>query len=253
MKTCARTLIAAGWLAVAAPVAAQNAMPPRPRIRRRPPRILRRPPRILRRPPRILRRPPRIHRRRGRSDAAAAAPTPPRAGARRRRKLPRRRPRRANHPRLPPAAARAATPPASDRIPMRFAVQTEAAIGVYPGDFYNHLAGVRLDLVFSPHVSFGGYVGYANLKGKDGRANNVLPYAQVEYMLGSPGGIRFPLRFASGYLPRNGPVVRLSAGFAFPLTPKIDLVTELLVPTIWITRDQMLLSMDLALELLFRL
>ena len=70
---------------------------------------------------------------------------------------------------------------------MRFAVQTEAAIGVYPGDFYNHLAGVRLDLVFSPHVSFGGYVGYANLKGKDGRANNVLPYAQVEYMLGSPG------------------------------------------------------------------
>ena len=111
--------------------------------------------------------------------------------------------------------------------------------------------GVRLDLVFSPHVSFGGYVGYANLKGKDGRANNVLPYAQVEYMLGSPGGIRFPLRFASGYLPRNGPVVRLSTGFAFPLTPKIDLVTELLVPTIWMTRDQMLLSMDLALELLF--
>ena len=136
---------------------------------------------------------------------------------------------------------------------MRFAVQTEAAIGVYPGDFYNHLAGVRLDLVFSPHVSFGGYVGYANLKGKDGRANNVLPYAQVEYMMGSPGSVRFPLRFASGYLPRNGPVVRLSAGFAFPLTPKIDLVTEVLVPTIWITRDQMLLSMDLAAELLFRL
>ena len=129
---------------------------------------------------------------------------------------------------------------------MRFAVQTEAAIGVYPGDFYNHLVGVRLDLVFSPHVSFGGYVGYANLKGKDGRAHNVLPYAQVEYMLGPPGGVRFPLRFASGYLPRNGPVVRLSAGFAFPLTPKIDLVTELLAPTIWITRDQMLLSMDLA-------
>ena len=136
---------------------------------------------------------------------------------------------------------------------MRFAVQTEAAIGVYPGDFYNHLAGVRLDLVFSPHVSFGGYVGYANLKGKDGRASNVLPYAQVEYMLGQPGGVRFPLRFASGYLPRNGPVVRMSAGFAFPLTPKIDLVTEVLVPTIWITRDQMLLSMDLAVELLFRL
>ena len=45
----------------------------------------------------------------------------------------------------------------------------------------------------------------------------------------------------------------MSAGLAFPLTPKIDLVTELLVPTIWITNDQMLLSMNLALELLFRL
>ena len=53
-------------------------------------------------------------------------------------------------PSQPPAAAAAAatvTAPASDRIPMRFAIQTEAAIGVYPGDFYNHLAGVRLDLL----------------------------------------------------------------------------------------------------------
>jgi hypothetical protein len=104
---------------------------------------------------------------------------------------------------------------------MRFAVQTEAAIGVYPGDFYNHRAGVRLDLVFSPHVSFGGYVGYANLKGKYGRASNVLPYAQVEYMLiAGRHPLSTPLRLR--HLPRNGPVVRLSAGFAFPLTPKID-------------------------------
>jgi hypothetical protein len=230
MKTCARTLIAAAWLAVAAPVAAQNTTPP-PAADPPPPAAYPPPPAPAQPPPQ--------------TPAAAPAPaTPPQASA------------PPPAPIQPPAAAAAAatgTAAASDRIPMRFAVQTEAAIGVYPGDFYNHLAGVRLDLVFSPHVSFGGYVGYANLKGKDGRANNVLPYAQVEYMLGSPGGIRFPLRFASGYLPRNGPVVRLSAGFAFPLTPKIDLVTELLVPTIWITRDQMVLSMDLALELLFRL
>src|SRR5690349_18591227 len=51
------------------------------------------------------------------------------------------------------------------RLPMRLALQTEGAIGVYPGDFYNHLAGARVDLVVSPHVSFGGYLGYANLKG----------------------------------------------------------------------------------------
>ena len=65
-----------------------------------------------------------------------------------------------------PAAATATTtaaplPAPPTRLPMRFALQTEAAIGVYPGDFYNHLLGGRLDLVFSPHVSFGGYLGYA--------------------------------------------------------------------------------------------
>jgi len=143
-------------------------------------------------------------------------------------------------------------PPARDRIPMRLALQTEGAIGVYPGDFYNHAVGARLDLVVSPHVSFGGYLAYVNLKGKDGRASDLLTYVQVEYLAGSPGGIRIPVRFASGYLPRNGPVVRASTGFAFPLTPALDLVTELLAPMVWVSRDQMVLSMNLAAELAYR-
>ena len=158
-------------------------------------------------------------------------------------------------PAAPPATAVAAaeTPAAAPgRLPMRLALQTEGAVGVYPGDFYNHLLGVRLDLVFSPHVSFGGYLGYANLKGKDGRAHDLLPYVQVEYMAGPLGAIRIPLRFASGYLPRNGPVARLSTGFAFALTPALDLVTELLAPMIWVTGDQMVLSMNLAAELVYR-
>ena len=46
--------------------------------------------------------------------------------------------------------------------------------------------------------------------------------------------------------------MRLSTGFAFPLTPTIDLVTEVLAPMIWLTSDQMVLSMDLAAELVFR-
>jgi hypothetical protein len=147
------------------------------------------------------------------------------------------------------AAPEPATP---GRLPMRLAVQTEGAIGVYPGDFYNQLAGVRLDLVFSPHVSFGGYLGYANLKGKDGRVSDLLPYVQVEYLAGAPGGIRIPFRFGSGYLPRNGPIARLATGFAFALTPTIDVVTELLAPMIWVTRNQMVLSMDVSAELSFR-
>jgi len=142
--------------------------------------------------------------------------------------------------------------PQKERIPMRLALQTEGAVGVFPGDFYNHLVGVRLDLVFSPHVSFGGYLGYANLKGKDGRAHDVLPYAQVEYLIGRPGGVRIPLRFASGYLPRNGPVARVATGFAFSVTPTVDLVTELLAPMVWVTGDQMVLSMNLAGEIAWR-
>jgi hypothetical protein len=146
----------------------------------------------------------------------------------------------------------AAQPPARERIPMRLALQTEGAIGVYPGDFYNHTVGARLDLVVSPHVSFGGYLGYINLKGKDGRASDLLTYVQVEYLAGSPGGIRIPIRFASGYLPRNGPVVRAATGFGFSITPTLDLVAELLAPMVWVTRDQMVLSMNLAAELAYR-
>jgi hypothetical protein len=142
--------------------------------------------------------------------------------------------------------------PAAGRLPMRLALQTEGAIGLYPGDFYNHLVGARLDLVFSPHVSFGGYVGYANLKGKDGRVSDGLAYVQAEYIVGPPGGVRVPIRFASGYLPRNGPVVRAASGFAFPLSPALDLVTELLAPMVWVTRDQMVLSMNLSAELAYR-
>jgi hypothetical protein len=143
-------------------------------------------------------------------------------------------------------------PVAPGRLPMRLAVQTEGAIGVYPGDFYNHLVGARLDMMFSPHVSFGGYLGYANLKGKDGRVGDLLPYVQVEYLAGPPGGVRIPIRFASGYLPHNGPVVRAATGFAFALTPTLDLVTELLAPMVWVTRNQMVLSLNLAAEIAFR-
>jgi hypothetical protein len=139
-------------------------------------------------------------------------------------------------------------------LPFRLAVQTEAAAGVATGAFYNQLVGVRLDIEFSPHVAFGGYLGYVNLKGKDGRASDVLPYAQVEYRTGAPGDpVRIPLRFASGYLPHNGPVARLAAGLAFSLTPRVDLVTELLAPMLWVTNDQVLLSMNFSLELAFRL
>jgi hypothetical protein len=98
------------------------------------------------------------------------------------------------------------------------------------------------------------YVGYVNLKGKDGRASNVLSYAEVEYRTGAPGdAVRVPVRFASGYLPGNGPILRLAAGLAFALGPRTEIVTEFLAPMLWVTNNQTLLSMNLSLELAFRL
>ena len=151
------------------------------------------------------------------------------------------------------ASARPAPTPPS-RIPVRLALQTEAAFGRLTGRFRNQLVGVRVDLQFSPRVSFGGYLGYVNLKGKDGRASSLLPYAQLEYMVGrnARAPVRVPLRFATGYLPRNGPVLRLATGLAFALTPRADLVTELLAPMLWVTNDQLLLSLNLSLELAIR-
>lgn len=149
-----------------------------------------------------------------------------------------------------PARAAAPDPPP----PLRLALQTDSAFGIAPGDFRNHLFGARLDFEFSPRVSFGAYVGYANLKGKEGRAHDLLAYGQVEYLAGrTDSTIRFPLRFASGYLPWNGPVARFAAGIAIRISPRTYLVAEPFAPMFWITREQMLLSMNLALELVIRL
>jgi hypothetical protein len=138
-------------------------------------------------------------------------------------------------------------------LPLRLAIQTEGARGVATGPFYNHMLGARLDVVFSPHVSFGGYLGYVNLKGKDGRAGNLLPYAAIEYLAGDPiATTRLLLRFASGYLPNNGPVARMAGGVAISLTPRTQLIAEI-APMFWVTNDQMLLSLNGAVELAFRL
>jgi hypothetical protein len=152
----------------------------------------------------------------------------------------------------------AATPAASPEapkaeIPLRLAVQLEAANGVVTGSFHNQLLGARIDGRFSEHLSLGGYLGYADLKGKDGRAHSALTYAALEYMAGDPAAIvRYPLRFASGYLAANGPVARVSGGLAIAVGKKIDLIGEL-ASMVWLTNNQNLLSLDVGLELAFRL
>jgi hypothetical protein len=145
--------------------------------------------------------------------------------------------------------------PAAPGVGLRLAAQIESARGRSSGTFRNGLAGVRVDLLFAPRVSLGGYVGYANLKGKDDRAHAVLSYAQLEYLVPlAPHlmNLRVPLRFGTGYLSHNGAVLRASAGLAVSLTPRVDLVTELLTPMVWVTNDQTLFSTNVSLEIAAR-
>jgi hypothetical protein len=155
---------------------------------------------------------------------------------------------------LAPAVALAQSPPDAP-LGTRLALQLESARGHTGAGFRNGLAGARVDLVFAPRVCLGGYVGYADLKGKDGRTHSTLAYAQLEYLVPlAPRflDLRLPLRFATGYLARNGPVVRASAGLAAALSRRIDLIAELLTPMAWVTHDQTLFSTNVSIEVAMR-
>jgi hypothetical protein len=147
------------------------------------------------------------------------------------------------------APARQPSPESSRYGKWRIALQTEAAFGIGGNEFYNHLAGARLDHRFTRRVALGGYVGYANLKGKEGRAHNVLSYALVEYRIPfGDGTFGVPLRYGVGYLPKNGPFMRTSAGLGLAASERVGLVLEPLAPTFWITHDQAVVSLDVAAE-----
>ncbi len=149
--------------------------------------------------------------------------------------------------------------PEEERPPIRYrwnlALQTEGAIGTSQDSFYNHLFGARIDYRVSHEILFGAYVGYANLRGKDGRVGNVLAYLQVEdrVRISSASDITIPLRLGIGYLPFNGPVVRLAAGVNFPITRRIELGFDVLTPTFWVLPDRTAVSLDIAAELVWRL
>jgi hypothetical protein len=128
-------------------------------------------------------------------------------------------------------------------------------VGLTRPGFYNHLLGARYDYLVTPTLGFGGSLAYANLKGKEGRAHNVLPAFQLEYRLkgDSPTAVHFPLRFGSGYLPRNGPVLRLSGGLSSPVGTTTRLGLDLLAPTLWVVHDSIVVSANVGAELSFAL
>ena len=124
-------------------------------------------------------------------------------------------------------------------------------IGVSGGKFFNQLIAARLDYRFTPTLSLGPSLAYANLKGKDGRTSNVLASILLEYRPSLADGSSFslPLRLAPGYLPQNGPVLRLSAGIAYALSPHVDLVLDAFTPTFLVIKNGTVVSLGGALEL----
>jgi hypothetical protein len=56
------------------------------------------------------------------------------------------------------------------------------------------------------------------------------------------------MRVATGYLPKNGPFARLSAGLG-ARSGNVDFTFELVAPTLWVTKNEPVLSMDFAAEI----
>jgi hypothetical protein len=134
--------------------------------------------------------------------------------------------------------------------PRRIAVHSTTAFGLRGGRFVNELAGVRFDLLTAARFAVELDLAYANLEGKDGRVHNVLPQVALRYRL-ALGSTRFgiPLRFAGGYLPRNGPTARVAAGVDFDATDSVRIEVTPLEPMLWVVRERSEPSLNLGATL----
>lgn len=141
------------------------------------------------------------------------------------------------------------TPSAEPAPPLviRAGAYSTTAFGLSGGHFLNELAGARVDLEYTPRFSLGFGLAYANLKGKYGRASNVLPEAMLGYRVPLGRVVGLPFHLAGGYLPRNGPTLRLGAGIDFRLADKARLELVLLEPMVWVTKDRPESSLNLGI------
>lgn len=133
-------------------------------------------------------------------------------------------------------------------------LQTEGAIGAAQEVFYNHLVGLRFDFRITRDILIGAYAAYANLNARDGRANNILLLAQFENRIRiSPDiDVTIPLRAAAGYLPRNGPVLRLAVGVNYAIDEHWEIGADLLTPTFWFLPNRTAVSLNIGLEATYR-
>jgi hypothetical protein len=147
---------------------------------------------------------------------------------------------------VPNAAAPAPNAPVLEH---RLSAFSTTAFGLSGSGFVNELAGARFELGYTPRFSLGFSLAYANLKGKDGRASNVLPEALLGYRIPVSRVVGIPVHLAGGYLAKNGPTLRLGAGFDFALGERVHLDLTLLEPMVWVVKNRPESSLDLGLAL----
>lgn len=138
------------------------------------------------------------------------------------------------------------------RAPFELSIGGEFAIGPGTDSFWNFLAYGRA--AWFPVDRFGvtASVGYANLRGRSNRVANALFMVGVETAIEllQRQHVYLPLRAEVGYLPFNGPVVRLTAALAVNVTRSLRLEFDLLSPTVWVLPGGAAVSMDLGAQVI---
>lgn len=114
--------------------------------------------------------------------------------------------------------------------------------------FVNALVAARIGWFPLDRLGFTFTTAYANLRGRDQRQSNVLMALGVETAVDLVPSRRLfvPLRFEVGYLPNNGPVLRLTAGLGLRIGRRFRLEADLISPTMWVLPETTPVSLDLA-------
>ncbi|MCA9536017.1 MAG: hypothetical protein KC593_20160 [Myxococcales bacterium] len=151
-----------------------------------------------------------------------------------------------------PREARAADAPGRR---LQLALYTVSAIGADGNGFYNHLLELSLGVRLRRDMILSLQLGYANLDGRHGREHNLMPSLVVEkrLRLAPHLDLSVPIKGSVGFLPFNGPVLRVSAGLAYAFGERVELTADLICPSFWLIDDRVYVSMNVSLGLIVRL
>ncbi len=143
-------------------------------------------------------------------------------------------------------------PPRRRRVrahPRRWELAAGPIVALGPGKdaFVNFLGMVRGSWFPTDRVGISASLSYANLNGRNERVSNILMTVGVETAvdLVPSSRIFIPLRAEVGYLPRNGPMFRLTAGVSFQLARRVRLEVDVLSPSLWVLAEGAPVSLDL--------